>query len=69
MTMSLEFYEIDSVRFTYNIVCHGKQFLDFLRENLSKPATSDDVISVRIWLAKQLGTDVDSIGQELEVNI
>ncbi|KAG0613592.1 hypothetical protein M758_6G114000 [Ceratodon purpureus] len=41
------------------------KFFDFLRENLSKSATAGEVISVRIWLAEQLGPDTDSIKHEL----
>lgn len=46
-----------------------KQLLDFLRVNQSKSQTSEAAISIGTWVAKHLGSEVDSIRQELQVSI
>jgi hypothetical protein len=46
-----------------------KQLLEFLYVNQSKSETSEDAKPISTWLAEHLGSEVDSIRQELQVSI
>lgn len=46
-----------------------KQLLEFLRAYPSESETSEDAVSISTWLANYLGSEVDSIRQELQVSI
>ncbi|KAG0625392.1 hypothetical protein M758_2G051200 [Ceratodon purpureus] len=43
-----------------------EKLLDFLRVNQSKSETSEAVTSISSWIAKHVGSEVDSIRQELQ---